>query len=56
MVEMLPLTLFDGEVGYLFEEYSVARAGRRFAVHVPERRVAPVHITFETGRTRACTH
>lgn len=38
---------------YLFEENSVARAGRRFAVRVPERCVAPVHVTFETDGTRA---
>jgi len=38
---------------YLFEENSVARDSRRFAVPVPERRVASVHVTLETDGTRA---
>jgi len=44
---------YDPPSIYLFEENSVARDSRRFAVPVPERRVASVHVALETDCTRA---
>jgi len=40
-------------VTFFRKKNSVARARRRFAVHVPERRITPVHATFETDCANA---